>query len=125
MKKQLALALALASLLVTSCDDEASVNPSNRFRTNIQPAAVIHYIYPNVGAGGSMVAIHGENFGDSIGDNSVTFGSTSAAITYIGPGTIHVRVPMNLEDGSYAIKLIASGSVATAPHPFTVINSRR
>jgi hypothetical protein len=121
MKKQLALVLALASFLMSSCDDENLTNPG----ASTRPAAVIRYIYPNVGSPGSTLAIHGENFGATVGDNLVAFDSTHAEVTYAGHGTIHVLVPMNLVEGEYTIDLITEGSVCRAPYLFTVSNNPR
>jgi len=121
MKKQIALVLTLAALLVSACDNEHPVSLSPSPRSPDQP--LIYSIYPNAGAPGTTVAILGANFGPAILDNHVAFGSSPAEITHVGYGALTVRVP-NLPEGDYEINVTAEGQARRAPHMFTITTSQ-
>jgi len=121
MKKQIALVLTLAAFLIASCDPENSVSPAPSYQSKPEP--VVSSIHPNAGESGSTMVIFGENFGSAISDNYVTFGSSSAEVTYVSRGMITVRVP-HLEDGDYEISVYADGQLKRAPQMFTIINSK-
>ena len=127
MKKQIALVLTLAALVISACDDENPVGPrplpTPTTQTNTTPEPVIYSVYPSVGAPGSTIAILGANFSPALTNNYVMFGSTHAEITYVGYGVLSARVP-NLPDGDYEIKVTAEGQVRTAPQMFTVAKSQ-
>jgi hypothetical protein len=121
MKKQIALVLTLAALLVSACDDENPVTPAPPSQPRPDPSVLS--IHPNVGASGSTMAIFGENFAPAISDNYVTFGSTSAEVVYVSYGVLTVRVP-NLQEGDYEININSGGQFRRAPQMFTISNSQ-
>ena len=120
MKKQIALVLTLAALLMSACDKENDVSPRPTPTPLTQPE--IYSIHPSVGAPGSTMAILGTNFSPALSNNYVMFGSTSAEITYVSYGVLSVRVP-NLPDGDYEINVTADGQARRAPQMFTIDNS--
>ena len=127
MKKQIALVLTLAALLISACDDEHPVRPRPipppPTQTNATPEPEIYSIYPSAGAPGSTVAILGANFGPAILANHVAFGSFAAEITYVGYGVITVRVP-NLPEGDYEINVTSDGQTRRAAQMFSITNSQ-
>lgn len=119
------LAITLAAALMTACEDE----PVYRYYApptlpSTYPM-VISEMYPSAGAPGSTVAILGGNFDASAVDNYVTFGSSYAEILNITNDVINVRVPMDIPEGDYTIRVSSNGQSADAPHLFSVIKDRR
>jgi hypothetical protein len=127
MKKQIALVLTLAALLMSACDDENPVGPGPTptplSQAYAKPEPVIYSIYPNAGAPGTTLAILGTNFSPALSNNYVMFGSTSAEITYVGYGVISIRVP-NLPEGDYEINVTTDGQARRAAQMFTITNSQ-
>jgi len=126
LKRRLTLlatfAVVLASFLITACEDEPEYYRSYPSPTVATTSPmVINNMFPSTGAPGSTVAILGENFDTSTSDNYVTFGSSYAEILYVTYGVINVRVPMNIPDGDYSIRVSSNGQSADAPHVFSVI----
>jgi hypothetical protein len=122
MKKQIALVLMLAALLMSACDDDNPVRPAPPYQ-GAKQEPVIYSIYPNPAAPGTTVAILGTNFGPAISDNHVAFGSSAAEITYVSNGVLSVRVP-DLPDGDYEINVTSDGQARRAPQMFRITNSQ-
>ncbi|HEX6224017.1 MAG TPA: IPT/TIG domain-containing protein [Chryseolinea sp.] len=123
MKKQIVLAVTVASLLFVACDNEIPVKPAVPPDIMLRPSPpLINSVYPATGTQGSILTILGENFGPAILDNRVAFGSAIAEITYIGYGILNVRVP-DLPDGDYEIYVNVAGQVRRAPQMFTIVGS--
>jgi hypothetical protein len=120
------LVVILASFLMTACEDEPKYYRSYPTPT-IAPTSsmVISNLYPSAGAPGSTVAIQGENFDTSTSDNYVTFGSSYAEILYVTYSVINVRVPMDVPEGDYTIRVSSNGQSADAPHLFSVIKDSK
>ena len=116
------LAVIFASFLMTACEDEPEYYRSYPSPTLTIPSPmVINNMFPSSGAPGSTVAILGENFDTSTSDNYVTFGQSYAEILYVTYGVINVRVPMDIPEGDYNIRVSSNGQSADAPHVFSVI----
>jgi len=122
MKKQLAFVLTVSVLSMTSCYEEP-VRPNYK-GVQADPTAVkkigISSFYPEAGKGGSTIAIFGENFGATKGDNNVTFGGQYAEIIDAQSAILVVRVPMNLKEGSYVVSVSANGGTAEGGSAFKV-----
>jgi hypothetical protein len=119
MKKQLILVLAMSTILFTGCEED-NVNVTSPGSHAAVPN--ISSFYPESGPGGSVVAIFGENFGASIADNQVTFNGMYSEVTQVQPGTLIVRVPVNLSQGDYQINLSTQGQTVTSMTKFKVNN---
>jgi hypothetical protein len=120
------LTVILASFLMTACEDEPEYYRSYPTPTlPLTPPMVINNMYPSAGAPGSTVAIQGENFDTSTSDNYVTFGSSYAEILYVTYGVINIRVPKDIPEGDYRIRVSSNGQSADAPHVFSVIKDTK
>jgi hypothetical protein len=139
IKKKLAflitLAIALAVILMTACDDDpqfcsnCSTGIPARKNSPAPPTdqIAIRSIQPSVGAPGSRVSIILENFNGPGADQhvnfDVTFGPSLAAVIYARYGMIVVHVPMDLEDGDYKVNMRVNGQIVRAPGEFKVIKN--
>jgi hypothetical protein len=120
------LAITLAAFLMTACEDEPEYYRTYPTPTVPPPAPmVISNLYPSAGAPGSTVAIQGENFDTSTSDNYVTLGSSYAEILYVTYGVINIRVPMDIQEGDYRIRVSSNGHSADAPQVFSVIRDTK
>ncbi len=61
--------------------------------TYIVPQMAITGVAPTIGSTGDSVTITGVNFPDTVGDAEVKFGSRTAFVTSVSPGSITVTVP--------------------------------
>ena len=132
LKKKLTLlitiAIALAAFLMTACEDDPQpctncvTRPPAPAPNPIPPTEQISIrsIHPSTGAPGSTVTIVLENFSNPTSDQYVTFGASFAEIIYARYGMMNVRVPMDLENGDYSVKVRSNGQVARAPQEFKV-----
>ncbi len=126
LKRKLTLlatfAVILASFLITACEDEPEYYRGYPRPTTPTPQQMlISNMYPSAGAPGSSVTIVLENFDNPTTDQYVTFGSSYAEILYVTHGVINVRVPMNIPEGDYTIRVSSNGQSADSPHVFSVI----
>ena len=123
MKKQLILALAITTLSLTSCDEDA-ITPTWKNDGGAKPVTITSF-YPESGESGIVVTIFGENFGASVSDSNVTFNGINSNVMQVEPGKITVRVPLNLVQGDYGINLSARGQRVTSMMTFKVTGSEK
>ncbi len=123
MKKQLVLVLAIATLSLTSCDEDA-ITPTWKNDGGAKPVTITSF-YPESGESGIVVTIFGENFGASVSDSNVTFNGINSNVLQVQPGKITVRVPLNLVQGDYQINLSARGQSVTSMMTFKVTGSEK
>ena len=119
------LAITFAAFLMTACDDGGVKPCTNCPPPPPPPPPYIRGTFPSSGAPGSTVHIVGENFDASTSDKYVTFGSSYAEILYITPRAINVRVPMDIPEGDYRIRVSSNGQSAEAPRAFKVIKDTK
>jgi IPT/TIG domain len=124
MKKQLVLVLAIATLSLTSCDEDPTISPPWKNDGGAKPIAITSF-YPESGEGGIVVSIFGENFGTSVSDSYVTFNGKDSEVLQVRPGIVTVRVPLNLAQGDYEINLSARGQRVTSLMTFKVTGSEK
>ena len=124
MKKQLVLALAITTLSLTSCDEGPTITPNWKNENGAKPIAITSF-YPESGEGGILLSIFGENFGTSVSGSYVTFNGIDAEVLQVRPGTVTVRVPLNLAQGDYEISLSARGQRVTSITAFKVTGSEK
>ncbi|CAN5518141.1 hypothetical protein BH23BAC1_BH23BAC1_15220 [soil metagenome] len=135
MKKQLILAFALSTLLLSACEElplEPNFTPKSE-KANTFKAINITSFYPESAISGSEIAIYGENFGATITDNFVTFnypgseetetGWSSELIQVPHAGMVLIRIPQNLNPGEYTISLHSNGQTSRSKKPFKIINA--
>ena len=85
------------------------------------PAPVLTALSAYQGQAGDTVQLQGQNFGEALADNTVTFGETVAeGLSVNAAGTeLSVRVP-ELAPGSYPVAVRVGAASATADRPFQV-----
>ena len=93
---------------------------SNAFQFTVLGPTVTG-ISPAAGPAGSQVIITGTNFGPTMAENSVTFGTTEATVTGASPNELEVTVPLSLAPGSVDVTVTARGVVATGSITYEVI----
>jgi len=123
MKKQLVLVLAIATLSLNSCDEDA-ITPTWKNDGGAKPVT-INSFYPEAGESGIVVTIFGENFGESVSDSNVSFNGINSNVLQVQPGKITVRVPLNLVQGDYEINLSARGQRVTSMMTFKVTGGEK
>jgi len=123
MKKQLVLVLAIATLSLNSCDEDA-ITPTWKKDGGAKPVAITSF-YPESGASGTVVTIFGENFDASVSDSNVTFNGIKSNVMQVQAGRITVRVPLNLVQGDYQINFSARGQSVTSMMTFKVTGSEK
>ncbi|WP_373496361.1 IPT/TIG domain-containing protein [Aquiflexum sp.] len=135
MKKQLILALAFFTLLISACEEmtgEPIFTPESNMSQTLKPISISSF-NPVSAISGSEIAIYGENFGASITDNYVTFNYPGANETETGwasevvqvphTGMVLIRLPQNLNPGEYTISLHFDGQTTRSNKPFKIINA--
>ncbi|MCI0707642.1 MAG: FG-GAP-like repeat-containing protein [Ignavibacteriae bacterium] len=70
------------------------------------------------GAPGSSITIDGANFGSTIGENAVFFGTIPATVTVASPTSLTVTVPASAMYGSVSVFNLTSGLVGVSALPF-------
>ena len=87
----------------------------------LTPAPVLTALSAYQGQAGDTVQLQGQNFGEALADNTVTFGETVAeGLSVNAAGTeLSVRVP-ELAPGSYPVAVRVGAASATADRPFQV-----
>lgn len=118
MKKELILVFVISTLSLIGCEEDYFAG--NGAVSDPVPVPTFSSFSPESGAGGVTVAIFGENLGQSISDNYVTFNGTYAEITQVQSGIIIVRVPDNLPQGDYTINVITGGQTLASTKTFKV-----
>ena len=123
MKKQLVLVLAIATLSLTSCDEDSTIIPAWKNDGGAKPITITSF-YPESGEIGIVVYIFGENFGTSVSDSNVTFNGINSDVLQVQPGKITVRVPLNLVQGDYEINLSVRGQKVTSTTSYKVTGEK-
>lgn len=118
MKKQIILVLTLSTLLFTACEKDY-VAPTPIPTPGVPPPSISSF-YPESGAGGTVVAIFGANFGESISENYVTFNGMDSPVMQVQQGVITARVPMHLAVGDCQVNVSVRGQTVTSPKTFKV-----
>jgi N-acetylneuraminic acid mutarotase len=81
---------------------------------------VITAFAPTIGTFGDQVTITGSNFGSSIYDNEVTFGTYSAEVISASAEKIIVKVPSSIREKNNIISVNLGGFKVEAPSAFAI-----